>query len=71
MYTDAVDLLKSAIVLKPDSSLSLLTEKEVVLSLGGILSLGNTYMLYTGRNGQTTAEQSSGTCTTPSLTYMY
>lgn len=58
MYTDAIDLLKSAVVLKPDSSLSLLTEKEVVLALGGVLSVGNAYI------GQTTADQSSGVCNT-------
>ena len=55
MYTDAVDLLKTAVVLKPDSSLSLLTEKEVMLALCGILSVGNTC---TG--GNITAAQSSG-----------
>ena len=57
MYTDAVDLFKTAVVLKPDSSLSLLTEKEVMLALGGILSVGNT-----STDGDITAAQSSGTC---------
>ena len=60
MYSDAVDLLKTAVVLKPDSSLSLLMGQEVVLALGGILSVGNTC---TGTKEQITAPQSSGTCT--------
>ena len=55
MYSDAVDLLKTAVVLKPDSSLPLLTGEEVVLALGGILSIGNTC------TEQITAPQSSGT----------
>ena len=58
MYADAVDLLRTAVVLKPDSSLPLLAEKEVVLALGGILSVGTTYTV--GKEQITTA-QSSGT----------
>lgn len=58
MYRDAVDLLKTAVVLKPDSSLPLLTGEEVLLALGGILSVGNTC---TGAKEQITAPQSSGT----------
>ena len=57
MYTDAVDLLRTAVVLKPDSVLPLLAEKEVVLALGGILSVGTTYTV--GKEQITTA-QSSG-----------
>ena len=58
MYSDAVDLLKTAVVLKPDSSLPLLTGEEVLLALGGILSVGNTC---TGASEQIIAPQSSGT----------
>ena len=57
MYADAVDLLRTAVVLKPDSGLPLLAEKEVVLALGGILSVGTTYIV--GKEQITTA-QSSG-----------
>ena len=58
MYSDAVDLLKTAVVLKPDSSLPLLTGEEVVLALGGILSVGSTC---TGARERISAPQSSGT----------
>lgn len=39
MCTDVVDLLKTVALLKPENSLPLLTEREVVLSLCGLLSI--------------------------------
>ena len=68
MYADAVDLLRTAVVLKPDSSLPLLAEKEVVLGLGGILSVGTTYTV--GKEQITTA-QSSGTCKSYMIVVMF
>ena len=62
MYTDAIDLLKTTVLLKLDGSLPLLTEKETVLALGGILSVGSE---------QATADQYSGTKYTQSVTYIH
>ena len=39
MCTDVLDLLKTVALLKPGSSLPQLTEREVVLSLCGLLSV--------------------------------
>ena len=64
MYSDVIDLLKTAVVLKPDSSLSLLTEKEVVLALGRILSA-----ISVGTVQETTAAPSSGSLPTSTVCY--
>lgn len=65
MYSDVIDLLKTAIVLKSDSSLSLLTEKEVVSVLGGILPA-----ISIGTNQETTAGLSSGSLPTSAVCCM-
>ena len=39
MYTDIMDLLRTSMLLKPESCLALLTEREVVLALCGIISV--------------------------------
>ena len=65
MYSDIIDQLKTAVVLKPDSSLYLLTEKEVVLALGGILSA-----ISIGTNQETTAGPSSGSLPISAMCYM-
>ena len=38
MYTDVTNLLKTVALVKPDSCLSLLTDKEVIVTLCGLLS---------------------------------